>query len=91
MRFVRCFTKALFANLSWEFVALNIDDEYERGVHSQLKCACGRPLKYQFVIESKSKQQEIRLGIQHFKDHLGISQQVAEEIKRRRLCRFSFG
>ncbi|MGG5370152.1 hypothetical protein [Enterococcus sp. AZ196] len=66
----------------WEFVALNIDDEYERGVHSQLKCACGRPLKYQFVIESKSKQQEIRLGIQHFKDHLGISQQVAEEIKK---------
>ena len=66
----------------WEFVALNIDDEYERGIHSQLKCACGRPLKYQFVIESKSKQQEIRLGIQHFKDHLGISQQVAEEIKK---------
>lgn len=66
----------------WEFVALNIDDEYERGVHSQLKCACGRPLKYQFVIESKIKQQEIRLGIQHFKDHLGISQQVAEEIKK---------
>lgn len=66
----------------WEFVTLNIDDEYERGVHSQLKCACGRPLKYQFVIESKLKQQEIRLGIQHFKDHLGISQQVAEEIKK---------
>jgi hypothetical protein len=66
----------------WEFVALNIDDEYERGVHSQLTCACGRPLKYQFVIESKIKQQEIRLGIQHFKDHLGISQQVAEEIKK---------
>lgn len=66
----------------WEFVALNIDDEFERGVHSQLKCACGRPLKYQFVIESKLKQQEIRLGIQHFKDHLGISQQVAEEIKK---------
>lgn len=66
----------------WEFVALNIDDEFERGVHSQLKCACGRPLKYQFVIESKIKQQEIRLGIQHFKDHLGISQQVAEEIKK---------
>ena len=61
---------------------MNTDDEYERGVHSQLKCACGRPLKYQFVIESKSKQQEIRLGIQHFKDHLGISQQVAEEIKK---------
>lgn len=66
----------------WEFVALNIDDEYERGVHSELKCACGRPLKYQFVIESKIKRQEIRLGIQHFKDHLGISQQVAEEIKK---------
>lgn len=66
----------------WEFVTLNIDDEYERGVHSQLKCACGRPLKYQFVIESKLKKQEIRLGIQHFKDHLGISQQVAEEIKK---------
>ncbi|MDT2670282.1 hypothetical protein [Enterococcus dongliensis] len=66
----------------WEFVALNIDDEYERGVHSQLKCACGRPLKYQFVIKSKSQRQEIRLGIQHFKDHLGISQQVAEEIKK---------
>ncbi|REC33032.1 hypothetical protein CF160_11570 [Enterococcus pseudoavium] len=66
----------------WEFVALNIDAEFERGVHSQLKCACGRPVKYQFVIESKSKQQEIFLGIQHFKDHLGISQQVAEEIKK---------
>lgn len=66
----------------WEFIALNIDDEFERGVHSELKCACGRPLKYQFVIESKFKQQEVRLGIQHFKDHLGISQQVAEEIKK---------
>lgn len=66
----------------WEFVGLNIDDDYERGHRSQLKCACGRPLKYQFVIESKNNQQEMRLGIQHFKDHLGITQQVAEEIKK---------
>lgn len=74
--------KQYLAASDWEFIALNIDDEFERGGRSELKCACGRPLKYQFVIESKIKQQRIGLGIQHFKDHLGISQQVAEEIKK---------
>lgn len=66
----------------WEFVRLNIDDDYERGKRSQLKCDCGRPLKYQFVIESKQTGQAVHLGIQHFKDHLGIPQGVAEEIKK---------
>ncbi len=66
----------------WEFVRLNIDDDYERGKRSQLKCDCGRPLKYQFVIESKQTGQEVHLGIQHFKDHLGIPQSVAEDIKK---------
>ena len=73
--------KYLFTSV-WEFVRLNIDDDYERGKRSQLKCDCGRPLKYQFVIESKQTGQEVHLGIQHFKAHLGIPQILAEDIKK---------
>ncbi|MGF2146035.1 hypothetical protein ACQUEF_11740 [Vagococcus fluvialis] len=69
----------------WEFVDLKIDEKYP-DVHKKehmLYCECGRRLKYQYIVKSKEKQTLMTLGIQHFKDHLNIPQQVATEITQR--------
>lgn len=69
----------------WEFVDLKIDDDYPKihHKHQMLYCECGRRLKYQYVVKSKETQKVMCLGIQHFKDHLNIPQQVATEIAQR--------
>lgn len=69
----------------WEFLDLKIDDKYPE-IHKKkqmLYCECGRRLKYQYIVKSKAKQTIMKLGIQHFKDHLNIPQHVATEITRR--------
>ncbi|MDI8346415.1 hypothetical protein MJM65_23645, partial [Salmonella enterica subsp. enterica serovar Montevideo] len=69
----------------WEFVDLKIDEKYP-DIHKKehmLYCECGRRLKYQYIVKSKEKQTLMTLGIQHFKDHLNIPQQVATEITQR--------
>ena len=69
----------------WEFIDLKIDEKYPK-VHEETKmlyCQCGRRLKYQYLVKSKSTGESMGLGIQHFKDHLNIPQQVASEIVQR--------
>lgn len=66
----------------WYFVDLKIDARYPEKYETKymLYCECGRRLKYQYIIASKKTGQEIKLGSQHFKDHLNIPQHVANEI-----------
>lgn len=47
-----------------------------------MHCQCGKAIKYQFILKSKKTKETIALGITHFADHLGISQEVASEIKK---------
>lgn len=69
----------------WEFQDLKIDSFYphEHPNQKKLYCKCGRRLKYQYLIKSKETGETIGLGIQHFKDHLNIPQEVASEITDR--------
>lgn len=76
----------------WDFVDLKMDEYYPK-VHdkgNQLYCQCGRRLKYQYIVKSKATGKKMGLGIQHFKDHLNIPQQVAKEIVDR-LSNVDFG
>lgn len=80
------FLKDSYLNASdWEFVDLKIDDYYPEThpKNKMLYCQCGRRLKYQYVVKSKATGKTMGLGIQHFKDHLNIPQQVATEIVQR--------
>ncbi|MGX6962352.1 AAA family ATPase [Vagococcus xieshaowenii] len=75
-------TKRYLENTEWEFDRLEVDWNYQKKVSKNLRCKCGYPLKYQYVIKSTKSNQKMGLGITHFKDHLNISQKVADEIKR---------
>lgn len=76
----------------WDFVDLKMDELYPKTHHkeNQLYCQCGRRLKYQYIVKSKATGKKMGLGIQHFKDHLNIPQQVAKEIVDR-LSNVDFG
>ena len=67
----------------WEFIGLKVDPYYRQGKKSyHLKCDCGRSLKYQYVVQSVKTGKRLKLGISHFKDHLNITDELANEIKR---------
>lgn len=67
----------------WVFETVNIDENYNRKLKRyHLHCQCGKAIKYQFILKSKKTGETIALGITHFADHLGISQEVANEIKK---------
>ena len=67
----------------WRFAELKINPFYPEAMPDgqKLKCQCGRPLKFQFILESK-EQGTIALGINHFADHLNIPIEVAREIQK---------
>lgn len=69
----------------WEFVDLKIDETYpeKHKKERMLYCDCGRRLKFQYVLRSKKSGENIKLGIQHFKDHLNMPGEVAKEVNQR--------
>lgn len=69
----------------WEFVDLKIDETYPKKDKTErlLYCECGRRLKFQYILRSKTSGDSIRLGIQHFKDHLNMPSEVAKEVNQR--------
>lgn len=73
----------------WRLYAVNIDydwDARKAGLASRppLKCACGRPLRYQYEIESIGRaQKHVKLGSTHFAQHLGIPAAVATEVRHK--------
>lgn len=67
----------------WDFHTLNVDENYNQKLKKyHLYCQCGKPVKYQFVLKSKTTNEKIHLGITHFTDHLGVTPAVASEIKK---------
>lgn len=68
----------------WKFVGMNIDPWYLREHSHQgenLYCDCGRRLKNQFILRSRSTGRRLQLGITHFQQHASIPQKVAREIQ----------
>lgn len=48
----------------------------------KLKCYCGKTLRYQYVLESRNGKQ-LYLGKEHFMQHAGIPQKIANQIYER--------
>lgn len=68
----------------WEFQGMVVDPWYQRQRdHSgdNLYCDCGRRLKNQFILRSRTTGQQLFLGISHFQQHASIPQKVTNEIK----------
>lgn len=68
----------------WDFQGIVIDPWYQRQhAHpgDNLYCDCGRRLKNQFILRSRTTSQQLFLGISHFQQHASISQTVTKEIQ----------
>ncbi|MGM0125168.1 hypothetical protein IGI37_002566 [Enterococcus sp. AZ194] len=48
----------------------------------KLFCKCGRELKVQYIVKSKSTGERLTLGISHFAEHLHVSERVATSISQ---------
>ncbi|MBB6670149.1 hypothetical protein [Cohnella nanjingensis] len=56
---------------------------YDTGqVSPELRCECGRPLRYQHHVEHKSSGEVKKFGIEHLKEHLGIDAAAVAAIKK---------
>lgn len=62
----------------WELVEY-IDAGY---VSNELKCECGRPLRYQYVVKHSKTGDIKKFGITHFEEHTGIPPQIVKYIIR---------
>jgi hypothetical protein len=55
-----------------------IDNGY---VSEETPCACGRPLRYQYIVKHKQTQETRRFGITHFEEHTGLPANIVKGIK----------
>ncbi|MCC3374013.1 hypothetical protein [Cohnella sp. REN36] len=56
---------------------------YDAGyVSHDLRCECGRPLRYQHRVEHKTTGEVKKFGIEHLKEHLGIDAAVVAAVKK---------
>jgi hypothetical protein len=60
----------------WELVEYK-DAGY---VSNELKCECGRPLRYQYVVKHSKTGHIKKFGITHFEEHTGIPPQIVKNI-----------
>ena len=68
----------------WEFQGMVIDPWYQRQHDhpgDNLYCDCGRRLKNQFILRSRTAGRQLFLGISHFQQHASIPHKVAREIQ----------
>jgi len=63
---------------NWELI-----DYIDGGqVSPDLKCECGRSLRFQYVIRDLGDKRIRKFGIQHFEEHTGIPPEIVREIKK---------
>ncbi|MBD5807516.1 hypothetical protein DTK66_10590, partial [Lactobacillus sp. M31] len=80
----RFHTRHYLRQTDWEFQGMVVDPWYQRahGHHGEnLYCDCGRRLKNQFILRSKTTGRRLLLGISHFQQHASIPPRVAREIQ----------
>lgn len=72
---------------SYEDIEQLVDDwiylEYKDAgyVSDQLKCECGRSLRYQHTVQNKNTAEILRFGITHLELHTGIDATIVTQIK----------
>src|SRR5690606_6990747 len=49
-------------------------------VTHEYRCECGRPLRYQHIVEHKKTGQKRKFGIQHLEDHMQMDAKTVQEI-----------
>jgi len=75
------------SNSSYEEIEVLLEDWIYTGsidagkVTPELKCECGRSLRYQHIVEHKTTGQVLKFGIQHLEEHLGIDAKVVKDIR----------
>lgn len=47
---------------------------------SELHCECGRPLRYQYIVQNEKTREIKKFGIKHFEEHTGIPPHLAKDI-----------
>ncbi|OTN83996.1 hypothetical protein A5819_003546 [Enterococcus sp. 7E2_DIV0204] len=68
----------------WEYDDYHESSYYQNSKVSKkerLYCACGKEVKYQYVLRTKKSQQKIGLSLQHLSDHTNIPLSIARNIK----------
>ncbi|WP_262316611.1 hypothetical protein [Lacticaseibacillus parakribbianus] len=82
----RVMNRIFTAAPDWRFVGIRVDYGWaDRHRHPErsanLRCVCGRPLRYQYQLVSvDGKNTRVALGSQHFAQHLGIPAGIAQEV-----------
>ncbi|ASV95573.1 hypothetical protein [Enterococcus durans] len=67
----------------WVFEDFKINPFFRTKRRQQkLYCDCGRELKVQYVVKSPKTGKQLKLGINHFAEHLHVSPQIATSINQ---------
>lgn len=78
------FLNDLFAkNPEWDFYDYKESTGYQDSSlphEKRLFCHCGREVKYQYILQSKTTLELISLSLEHLSEHTGIPYDVAKEI-----------
>lgn len=64
----------------WSLTDYRENFNYDTQIGPQLYCDCGRRLKHQYILVNDLGD-EIKLGITHFADHIGIPEKVARQLQ----------
>lgn len=63
----------------WELVEV-IDSGF---VNEKTRCECGRPLRYQYIVQHKKTKKVLKFGLNHFEEHMGLAVNVVEDIRKK--------
>ncbi|MEW4154118.1 DUF3895 domain-containing protein [Bacillus thuringiensis] len=77
----RCsdFIKKILNRFLDEWVLLEYIDNGERNANTP--CECGRPLRYQYIVQHQTTKETRRFGITHFAEHTGLPAHIVKQIK----------
>lgn len=67
----------------WEFKDIEVSAHYRdksKSEEERLWCECGKELKYQYILLDRVENQTRKLGIEHFKQHASIPENIARQI-----------
>lgn len=65
----------------WEFVAYQLNENYDNVQGEQLFCDCGRRLKHQYMLQNQTSGKMLKLGISHFADHAQIPEPIMRQLQ----------
>lgn len=71
----------------WELIDIKVNANYhdtDQREAGKLYCMCDRPLKYQYVLVDRVENQILKLGIEHFKQHADIPDNIARQILKKK-------